>query len=209
MVGFDVDDTLSFSAPAFNALEPAYPRKRNPAKELRGVEPSSTEAISRVLESAQRRVRRPVHPEANRKATPRSPSSAARRHFHISRRQGTGPPTNTVTRRLERMFGVNLRHPVVQTNLKDKTPFIAHAASFAIPEIQTAILRQLSAPAPCLSGCNVPRLPMPRTGRTTANSTKSYWRTLVTSNLVICAPGGGRKRIGTSDALGMLDIDDW
>jgi acid phosphatase (class B) len=25
VVGFDVDDTLSFSAPAFNALEPAYP----------------------------------------------------------------------------------------------------------------------------------------------------------------------------------------
>jgi acid phosphatase class B len=27
--------------------------------------------------------------------------------------------------RLERMFGVHLPHPIVQTDLKDKTPFIA------------------------------------------------------------------------------------
>jgi acid phosphatase (class B) len=45
--------------------------------------------------------------------------------YIISRRQKTVPPTNTVTRRLERLFGVRLRHPVAQTNLKDKTPFIA------------------------------------------------------------------------------------
>ena len=45
--------------------------------------------------------------------------------YIISRRQGTVPPTNTVTHRLERMFGIHLQHPVVQTKLKDKTPFIA------------------------------------------------------------------------------------
>jgi acid phosphatase (class B) len=45
--------------------------------------------------------------------------------YIISRRQGTVPPTNTVTHRLERMFGIRRQHPVVQTNLKDKTPFIA------------------------------------------------------------------------------------
>jgi hypothetical protein len=45
--------------------------------------------------------------------------------YIISRRQGTVPPTNTVTHRLERIFGIRRQHPVVQTNLKDKTPFIA------------------------------------------------------------------------------------
>jgi acid phosphatase class B len=51
--------------------------------------------------------------------------SGATTFYIISRRQSTLPPTDTVTLRLERMFGVHLRHPVVQTDLKDKTPFIA------------------------------------------------------------------------------------
>ena len=45
--------------------------------------------------------------------------------YIISRRQASVPPTKTVTHRLERIFGIRLQHPVVQTNLKDKNPFIA------------------------------------------------------------------------------------
>ena len=44
--------------------------------------------------------------------------------YIISRRQATVPPSDAATRRLERFFQIKLDHPVVQTNLGDKTRYI-------------------------------------------------------------------------------------
>jgi acid phosphatase (class B) len=125
VVGFDVDDTLIFSAPAFNALEPAYPANVIRPKDYAALTP------------AQRRQYHEFWNRLNEEYDDRSiPKRIGKQllelHLRrgddiyiISRRQGTVPPTNTVTHRLERMFGIRLQHPVVQTKLKDKTPFIA------------------------------------------------------------------------------------
>jgi acid phosphatase (class B) len=125
VVGFDVDDTLVFSAPAFNALQSSYAadviRPRNYAD----------------LTVAQRRQYHDFWNRLNEQYDDRSSPKRIGKElldlhiqrgddiYIISRRQNTIPSTNTVTRRLERMFGIHLRHPVVQTDLKDKTPFIA------------------------------------------------------------------------------------
>jgi acid phosphatase (class B) len=124
-VGFDVDDTLIFSAPAFNGLEPAYPADV--------IRPKDYNALT----AAQRRQYHDFWNRLNEEYDGRSiPKRIGKQlldlHIQrgdeiyiISRRQKTVPPTTTVTRRLERLFDIRLRHPVVQTNLKDKTPFIA------------------------------------------------------------------------------------
>jgi acid phosphatase (class B) len=125
VVGFDVDDTLIFSAPAFNALEPGYPADVIRPKDYAALTP------------AQRRQYHEFWNRLNEEFDDRSiPKRIGKQlldlHvqrgdeiYIISRRQQTVPPTNTVTRRLERLFGIHLHHPVVQTNLNDKTPFIA------------------------------------------------------------------------------------
>jgi acid phosphatase (class B) len=125
VVGFDVDDTLIFSAPAFNALQPAYPADV--------IRPKDYAALT----TAQRRQYHEFWNRLNEQYDDRSiPKHIGKQlldlHLRrgddiyiISRRQSTVPPTNTVTRRLERMFGVHLPHPVAQTDLKDKTPLIA------------------------------------------------------------------------------------
>jgi acid phosphatase (class B) len=173
VVGFDVDDTLIFSAPAFNALEPTYPADV--------IRPRDYTALT----AAQRRQYHDFWNRLNEEYDDRSiPKRIGKQlldlHIQrgdeiyiISRRQKTVPPTNTVTRRLERLFDIRLRHSVVQTNLKDKTPFNAARHMFITMEIQTAILPRLSAHAPCQSGCSVLPLPTPRTSRITDISTKS------------------------------------
>jgi len=125
VVGFDVDDTLIFSAPAFNTLQPAYPAEV--------IRPKDYGALT----AAQRRQYHEFWNLINEQYDERSIPKRIGKElldlhlkrgddiYIISRRQGTVPATNTVTRRLERMFGVRLPHPVVQTDLKDKTPFIA------------------------------------------------------------------------------------
>src|SRR5262245_18566133 len=125
VVGFDVDDTLIFSAPAFNALEPAYPAEV--------IRPKNYAALT----PAQRRQYHEFWNRLNEEYDDRSVPKRIGKQlldlhlqrgddiYIISRRQATVPPTDTVTHRLERMFGIRLQHPVVQTNLKDKTPFIA------------------------------------------------------------------------------------
>jgi acid phosphatase (class B) len=125
VVGFDVDDTLIFSAPAFNALEPAYSADV--------IRPKDYTALT----AAQRRQYHDFWNRLNEEYDDRSiPKRIGKQlldlHIQrgdeiyiISRRQKTVPSTNTVTRHLERLFDIRLRHPVVQTNLKDKTPFIA------------------------------------------------------------------------------------
>src|SRR5207244_4314565 len=45
----------------------------------------------------------------------------------ISKRQSPVPFADPCTPRYERMFHVKFPHPVVQTQLKDKTPFICKA----------------------------------------------------------------------------------
>jgi acid phosphatase (class B) len=120
-----VDDTLVFSAPAFNALQPSYPADV--------IRPKNYAALT----VAQRRQYHDFWNRLNEQYDYRSISKRIGKElldlhvergddiYIISRRQNTVPSTNTVTRRLEHMFGIHLRHPVVQTDLKDKTPFIA------------------------------------------------------------------------------------
>jgi acid phosphatase (class B) len=125
VVGFDVDDTLIFSAPAFNALEPAYPAQV--------IRPKSYNQLTPVQRRQYHEFWNRLNEQYDDRSTPKRIGKQllelhAQRGdeiYIISRRQATVPPTNTVTRRLERLFGIRLRHDVVQTNLKDKTPFIA------------------------------------------------------------------------------------
>jgi acid phosphatase (class B) len=125
VVGFDVDDTLIFSAPAFNALEPFYPAEI--------IRPKHYAALTLTQRRQYHEFWNRLNEEYDDRSIPkRIAKQLLELHLRrgdeiyiISRRQATVPPTNTVTRRLERMFGIHLRHPVVQTNLKDKTPFIA------------------------------------------------------------------------------------
>lgn len=114
--------------------------------------------------------------------------------YIISRRQGTVPPTNTVKHRLERMFGIvcSIRWCKLISGTRLRSSL--RAISFTITEIRTAISRQLSARRPCLSGCGVLRLPMPRTSRTTANSTKSCWKTPAISKREILHARRPKKR---------------
>jgi acid phosphatase (class B) len=125
VVGFDVDDTLIFSTPAFNTLESEYPPEV--------IRPRDYAALT----AEQKRQYHEFWNRLNEEADDRSiPKEIGRRllAMHvargdtiwvISKRQATVPPTDTVTRRYERMLGIKLANPVVQTNLADKTRFMA------------------------------------------------------------------------------------
>jgi acid phosphatase class B len=56
VVGFDVDDTLIFSAPAFNALEPTYPADVIRPRDYTALTAAQRRQYHELLESAQRRV---------------------------------------------------------------------------------------------------------------------------------------------------------
>ena len=129
VVGFDLDDTLIFSAPAFNALQPEFdPDVIRPK-------------VYAALTVTQKLKYHEFWNRLNLQYDDRSiPKQIGKRllDLHlgrgddvwiISKRQSIVPePTkrrdDVVTQRYERMFGVTLKHPVVQTQLKDKTPFI-------------------------------------------------------------------------------------
>ena len=125
VVGFDVDDTLIFSAPAFNALQPAYPAEI--------IRPKNYAALTTAQRRQYHQFWNLLNEQYDDRSIPKRIGKALldlhlKRGddiYIISRRQGTVSTTNTVTRRLERMFGVHFAHPVIQTDLKDKTPFIA------------------------------------------------------------------------------------
>jgi acid phosphatase (class B) len=126
VVGFDVDDTLVFSAPAFNALQPKY--------EPDIIRPKSYDALTLEQRAKYHEFWNALNVEYDERSLPK----AIGKHlldlhiargddiWIISKRQSIvpAPQEDVVTRRYERMFGVKLQHPVVQTQLKDKTPFI-------------------------------------------------------------------------------------
>lgn len=126
-VGFDVDDTLVFSAPAFNELQPKFDpdviRPKDPSK-LTPEQQGQYHAFWNDLNE-----------RADDASTPKKIGQrlldlhVARKDdiFIVSRRQATVPPSDASERRLERMFHVELEHPLVQTNLTDKTPFLCRA----------------------------------------------------------------------------------
>jgi acid phosphatase (class B) len=125
VVGFDVDDTLIFSAPAFNALEPDYPADVIRPKNYGALTPAQRHQYHEFWNRLNEQYDDRSIPKRIGKQLLDLHVQRGDEIYIISRRQKTVPPTNTVTRRLERLFGIRLRHPVVQTNLQDKTPFIA------------------------------------------------------------------------------------
>jgi acid phosphatase (class B) len=124
VVGFDVDDTLIFSAPAFNALQPLYDpeviRPHDPAK-LTPEQAAAYHAFWNALneEYDDRSVPKQIGKRLLDLHTARGDEI-----WIISRRQSAVPYSDRCTRRYERMFGITLQHPVVQTELEDKTRFI-------------------------------------------------------------------------------------
>lgn len=126
VVGFDVDDTLVFSAPAFNALEPLYPAET--------IRPKNLDALSEGDRAKYYEFWNKLNGDLDDRSIPKAIGKKLL-DLHlgrgddvwiISKRQSMNPPPaeDVVTKRYERMFGVKLPHPVVQTQLKDKTKFI-------------------------------------------------------------------------------------
>jgi hypothetical protein len=68
--------------------------------------------------------------------------------YIISRRQATLPPIDTIRHRLERMFGIRLQHPAVQTNLGDKTPFKGFFSPTRPLRVSPLVRRIVSSPHP-------------------------------------------------------------
>jgi len=124
VVGFDVDDTLVFSAPAFNALQPEY--------DPDVIRPRDYAALAVEQKAKYHEFWNRLNEEYDDRSIPKKIGKRlldlhrARGDtiYIISRRQSAVPPTETATHRYERMFGVALERPLVQTELKDKTPFI-------------------------------------------------------------------------------------
>jgi acid phosphatase (class B) len=125
VVGFDVDDTLIFSAPAFNALQPEYPADV--------IRPKNYAALTAEQKKQYHDFWNRLNEQYDDRSTPKQVArqillmhlARGDTVWVISKRQATVPPTDAVTRRYERMLGVKLANPVVQTNLADKTKFIA------------------------------------------------------------------------------------
>jgi acid phosphatase (class B) len=126
VVGFDVDDTLIFSAPAFNALQPEFDADVIRPKVYAALTPAQKlkyhEFWNRLnLEYDDRSVPKQIGKRLLDLHLARGDDV-----WIISKRQSIvpEPKVDVVTQRYERMFGVKLKHPVVQTQLKEKTPFI-------------------------------------------------------------------------------------
>ena len=126
VVGFDVDDTLVFSAPAFNALQPEY--------EADVIRPKDYSKLTPEQKAQYHEFWNRLNGEFDDRSIPKKIGKrlldlhVARgdQIWIISKRQSIvpTPAEDVVTRRYERMFGMKFQHPVVQTQLKDKTPFI-------------------------------------------------------------------------------------
>jgi acid phosphatase (class B) len=126
VVGFDVDDTLIFSAPAFNALQPQYDPDVIRPKDYGKLTPEQKakyhEFWNRLNEEYDdRSIPKKIGKRLLDLHVARGDSI-----YVVSKRQSTtpAPPVDACTKRYERMFGIKLEHPVIQTQLQDKTPFI-------------------------------------------------------------------------------------
>ena len=128
-VGFDVDDTLIFSAPAFNALQPGY--------DPEVIRPKNYDALSPDQKAKFHEFWNKLNEEYDDRSIPKKIGKRLL-DLHIARgddiviiskRQSTfpAPAADACTKRYEKMFDVKLPHPVIQTQLKDKTPFICRA----------------------------------------------------------------------------------
>lgn len=127
VVGFDVDDTLVFSAPAFNALQPKF--------DPDVIRPKDYAKLTPAQQGDYHAFWNELNERADDASLPKKIGQrlldlhVARKDdiYVVSRRQATEPPSDASQRRLERMFHVTLEHPLVQTNLTDKTPFLCRA----------------------------------------------------------------------------------
>lgn len=125
VVGFDVDDTLLFSAPAFNALQSQY--------DAAVIRPKNYDALTAEQKKQYHAFWNSINEEYDDRSTPKQIGRALLKlHiargddiYIISRRQASVPASDAATRRIEKMFDIKLPHPVVTTNLQDKTPYIA------------------------------------------------------------------------------------
>ena len=123
-VGFDVDDTLIFSAPAFTALQTEY----DPAV----IRPKDVAALSAVQLKQFHAFWNRLNNEYDDRSTPKAIGQRlldlhrARGDdvYVISKRQSAEGGVDKCTPRYEAMFHQPFRHAVIQTQLKDKTPFI-------------------------------------------------------------------------------------
>lgn len=124
-VGFDVDDTLIFSAPAFNALQKEYDPDVIRPKDYARLAPDQKyqyrEFWNRLNEEYDDR----SVPKAIGKKLLDLHLARGDDVWIISKRQSSQPDTGTCTRRYERLFDVKLPHPVIFTQLKDKAAFLA------------------------------------------------------------------------------------
>jgi acid phosphatase (class B) len=150
VVGFDVDDTLIFSAPAFNALQPQY--------DPDVIRPKDYTALSAEQKAKYHEFWNKLNGEYDDRSIPKKIGKRlldlhiARGDdiWIISKRQTIEPPPteDVVTQRYERMLGVKLPHPVVQTQLKDKTPFIfEHQIQYYYGDADTDVMSAVAAGA--------------------------------------------------------------
>lgn len=124
-VGFDVDDTLVYSQPAFTPLQKEYPAEV--------IRPKNYEALTPAQKAQYHEFWNRLNNEYDDQSLPKHIGRKllelhiARGDviYIISKRQSSVPDNDLPTRRLERFFNIKLAHPVIQTELKDKTPFIA------------------------------------------------------------------------------------
>lgn len=126
VVGFDVDDTLIFSAPAFNALQPEY--------DADVIRPKSYADLTPEQKAQHHDFWNRLNGQYDDRSVPKEIGRrllalhVARGDdiWLISKRQSIAPAPaeDVVTRRYERMFGIRLAHPVVQTQLQDKTRYL-------------------------------------------------------------------------------------
>lgn len=124
VVGFDVDDTLIFSAPAFNALQPKYSPEVIRPKDYSKLTAAERAQYHAFWNEINERLDDSSIPKKIGKALLDLHVARKDEIYIISRRQATEPPSDAATSRLERFFQIKLAHPVVQTNLGDKTRFI-------------------------------------------------------------------------------------
>lgn len=148
VVGFDVDDTLVFSEPAFTPLQREYPAEVIRPKNLAALTP---EQKAKYHEFWNR-----LNNEYDDRSVPkRIGKKLLDLHLQrgdviyiISKRQSSVPENDLPTRRLERFFGITLKNPVVQTELKDKTPFIVeHHIQYYYGDADTDVTAALAAGA--------------------------------------------------------------
>ena len=123
-VGFDIDDTLVFSAPAFNALQPKYDPDVIRPKDYKKLTPEQQEQYHEFWDKLNNEFDDLSTPKAIGKRLLDLHIARGDEIVIISKRQSARGTEDKCTPRYEKMFGVKFTRPVIQTQLKDKTPFI-------------------------------------------------------------------------------------